>query len=85
LEDRKWAIEKVKTNNDLHTIGVKPVIQPIRAKNIYFDILYLKLNGIDMIIIITKYGTRYDYNLTIMETPKPAIDNRFKKYIKSYL
>jgi hypothetical protein len=27
------------------------------------------------IIIIT----RYDYNLTIMESPKPATDNRFKK------
>jgi hypothetical protein len=23
--------------------------------------------------------TRYDYNLTIMESPKPATDNRFKK------
>jgi hypothetical protein len=29
--------------------------------------------------------TRYDYNLTIMESPKLATDNRFKKYIKSYL
>jgi putative Mn2+ efflux pump MntP len=29
--------------------------------------------------------TRYDYNLTIMESPKPATDNRFKKLIKSYL
>ena len=28
-----------------------------------------------IIIIIT----RYDYNLTIMESPKPATDNRFKK------
>jgi hypothetical protein len=27
------------------------------------------------IIIIT----RYDYNLMIMESPKPATDNRFKK------
>jgi hypothetical protein len=27
------------------------------------------------IIIIT----RYDYNLTIMKSPKPATDNRFKK------
>ena len=24
-------------------------------------------------------GTRYDYNLTIMKSPKPATDNRFKK------
>jgi hypothetical protein len=23
--------------------------------------------------------TRYDYNLTIMESPKPTTDNRFKK------
>jgi hypothetical protein len=23
--------------------------------------------------------TRYDYNLTIMKSPKPATDNRFKK------
>jgi hypothetical protein len=29
--------------------------------------------------------TRYDYNLTIMESPKPATDNRFQKQIKSYL
>ena len=29
--------------------------------------------------------TRYDYNLTIMKSPKPATDNRFKKLIKSYL
>jgi hypothetical protein len=28
---------------------------------------------------------RYDYNLTIMESPKLATDNRFKKLIKSYL
>jgi hypothetical protein len=34
-----------------------------------------------IIIIIT----RYDYNLTIMKSPKPATDNRFKKLIKSYL
>ena len=25
------------------------------------------------------YQTRYDYNLTIMKSPKPATDNRFKK------
>jgi hypothetical protein len=29
--------------------------------------------------------TRYDYNLTIMKSPKPATDNQFKKLIKSYL
>jgi hypothetical protein len=23
-------------------------------------------------------GTRYDYNLTIMKSPKPTTDNRFK-------
>ena len=23
--------------------------------------------------------TKYDYNLTIMKSPKPATDNRFKK------
>jgi hypothetical protein len=34
-----------------------------------------------IIIIIT----RYDYNLTIMKSPKPATDNQFKKLIKSYL
>ena len=34
-----------------------------------------------IIIIIT----RYDYNLMIMESPKLATDNRFKKEIKSYL
>jgi hypothetical protein len=30
-----------------------------------------------IIIIITRY--MYDYNLTIMESPKPATDNRFTK------
>jgi hypothetical protein len=30
-------------------------------------------------IIIIIIITRYDYNLTIMESPKPATDNRFKK------
>ena len=29
--------------------------------------------------------TRYDYNLMIMKSPKPATHNRFKKIIKSYL
>ena len=27
--------------------------------------------------------TRYDYNLTIMKSPKPAIDNRFKNKLKA--
>jgi hypothetical protein len=31
------------------------------------------------IIIIKIKITRYDYNLTIMKSPKPATDNRFKK------
>jgi hypothetical protein len=30
-------------------------------------------------IIIIIIITRYDYNLTIMKSPKPATDNRFKK------
>ena len=29
--------------------------------------------------------TRYDYNLTIMESPKLATDNRLKKLIKTFL
>jgi hypothetical protein len=37
------------------------------------------------ILYIIIYITRYDYNLTIMKSPKPATDNRFKKLIKSYL
>jgi len=36
---------------------------------------------IRIILIIT----RYDYNLTIMKSPKPATHTRFKKLIKSYL
>ena len=32
-----------------------------------------------IIIIIIIMITRYDYNLTIMESPKSATDNRFKK------
>ena len=34
-----------------------------------------RIKRIRIIIIIT----RYDYNLTIMESPKLATDNRFKK------
>ena len=33
-----------------------------------------------VVILLTETGafkTRYDYNLTIMKFPKPAIDNRF--------
>ena len=30
-------------------------------------------------IIIISLKTRYDYNLTITKSPKPATDNRFKK------
>jgi hypothetical protein len=30
------------------------------------------------IIIIIIIITRYDYNLTIMKSPKPTTDNRFK-------
>jgi hypothetical protein len=32
-----------------------------------------------IIIIIIIIITRYDYNLTIMESPKSATDNRFKR------
>jgi hypothetical protein len=32
-----------------------------------------------IIIIIIIIITRYDYNLTIMKSSKPATDNRFKK------
>jgi hypothetical protein len=32
---------------------------------------------LDLIYEITR-KTRYDYNLTIMKSPKPATDNRFK-------
>jgi hypothetical protein len=41
----------------------------------------------DLILISqwTSKETRYDYNLTIMKSPKLATDNRFKKLIKSYL
>jgi hypothetical protein len=35
--------------------------------------------GRKRIIIIIIIITRYDYNLTIMKSPKPATDNRFKK------
>ena len=39
----------------------------------------------DKCLMTVPEKTRYDYNLTIMKSPKPAIDNRFKKLIKSYL
>ena len=29
--------------------------------------------------------TRYDYNLTIMKSPKPATDNRLKNKLKATL
>jgi hypothetical protein len=35
--------------------------------------------------LVTAKWTRYDYNLTIMKSPKLATDNWFKKEIKSYL
>jgi hypothetical protein len=31
------------------------------------------------VYIHPQFETRYDYNLTIMKSPKPATDNRFKK------
>jgi hypothetical protein len=37
---------------------------------------------ITIIIIII---TRYDYNLTIMKSPKPATDNRLKNKLKATL
>ena len=39
----------------------------------------------DKCLMTVPEKTRYDYNLTIMKSPKPATDNRFKKLIKSYL
>jgi hypothetical protein len=38
----------------------------------------------DLILISqwTSKETRYDYNLTIMKSPKPATDNRFKNSIE---
>jgi hypothetical protein len=33
----------------------------------------------ERIIIIIIIIIRYDYNLTIMKSPKPTTDNRFKK------
>ena len=35
------------------------------------------------IIIIIIIKTRYDYNLTIMKSPKPTTDNRFKNKLKA--
>jgi hypothetical protein len=37
------------------------------------------VSGSNMIALSKKQmKTRYDYNLTIMKSPKPATDNRFK-------
>ena len=36
-----------------------------------------------IIIIKIIMITRFDYNLTIMKSPKPATDDRFKKKLKA--
>ena len=41
--------------------------------------------GIRIRIRIRIIITRYDYNLTIMKSPKPATENRLTFFIKSYL
>ena len=39
----------------------------------------LQLEKVDLVITDNPaFQTRYDYNLTIMNSPKPATDNRFK-------
>ena len=45
----------------------------------------IHLFKISFLTIAKSVKTRYGYNLTIMESPKLATDNRFKKLIKSYL
>jgi hypothetical protein len=58
-----------------------------------FNIVSISTSWIDsrhqkILILISQWTskeTRYDYNLTIMKSPKLATDNRFKKLIKSYL
>jgi hypothetical protein len=46
----------------------------------YSAIIHLPFrNFIKLRCLFELSSTRYDYNLTIMESPKPATDNRFKK------
>jgi hypothetical protein len=45
----------------------------------------IHLFKISFLTIAKSVKTRYGYNLTIMESPKLATDNGFKKLIKSYL
>ena len=44
------------------------------------DILYstISFTAVRSSLKITKNKTKYDYNLMIMKSPKPATDNRFK-------
>jgi hypothetical protein len=52
-----------------------PVVPEICCGQVHVPKKERRRKRIIIIIIIT----RYDYNLTIMRTPKPATDNRFKK------
>ena len=48
-------------------------------KNSESDYLFFSSTKIRIFFFRKNPLTRYDYDLTIMESPKPATDNRFKK------
>jgi hypothetical protein len=52
-----------------------PVVPEICCGQVHVPKKERRRKRIRIIIIIT----RYDYNLMIMKSPKPATDNRFKK------
>jgi hypothetical protein len=76
----------------------KKTFRRVFANNSVFNLHFMKVStendnnfGYEKITILVdnmplskERLTRYDYNLTIMKSPKPATDNRFK-WITSYL
>jgi hypothetical protein len=56
-----------------------PVVPEICSGQVHVPKKERRSKRIIIIIIIIIIITRYDYNQTIMKSPKPATDDRFKK------
>ena len=55
----------------------------LKGKNVIHSLVFYQIrdptNDLPHSRQASSKGTRYDYNLMIMKSPKPATDNRFKK------